>query len=184
MHDKLRLTGGRRRATARGVDFLYSLYDALVSVNVPSDKARAVVDAMERDMGTTLATKSDLDSRQLLLRHEFEGFRREMSLEFAAVRKDLDVGLAAIRKDMESGFATVRRDMEAALAAVRKDMEAGLAAVRKDMDAALAAVRRDMDTGLADVRKDMELMRKSLTIQLGSMYVAGMGILFAALRFT
>jgi hypothetical protein len=35
-------------------------YDALVSINVPSDKARAVVDAMERDMGTTLATKQDL----------------------------------------------------------------------------------------------------------------------------
>ena len=32
------------------VDYLYSLYDALVSINVPSDKARAVVDAMERDM--------------------------------------------------------------------------------------------------------------------------------------
>lgn len=38
------------------MDFLYSLHDALVSINVPSDKARAVVDAMERDMGTTLAT--------------------------------------------------------------------------------------------------------------------------------
>lgn len=100
------------------MDFLYSLYDALVSVNVPSDKARAVVDAMERDMGTTLATKSDLDSRQLLLRHELEGLRREMSFEFAAVRKDMD------------------------------------------------------------------LMRKSMTIQLGSMYVVGMGLLFAALRLT
>mgnify|MGYP006316935533 FL=1 len=32
------------------MDYLYSLYDALVSINVPSDKARAVVDAMERDM--------------------------------------------------------------------------------------------------------------------------------------
>lgn len=100
------------------MDFLYSLYDALVSGNVPSDKARAVVDAMERDMGTTLATKSDLDSRQLLLRHELESFRREMSLEFAAVRKDMD------------------------------------------------------------------LMRKSMTTQLGSMYVVGMGLLFAALRLT
>ena len=43
------------------VDFLYSLYDALVSISVPNDKARAVVDAMERDMATTLATKQDLE---------------------------------------------------------------------------------------------------------------------------
>ena len=48
------------------MDYLYSLYDALVSINVPNDKARAVVDAMERDMATTIATKSDLQ----LLRQE------------------------------------------------------------------------------------------------------------------
>ena len=34
----------------------------MVGINVPSDKARAVVDAMERDMGTTLATKQDLEA--------------------------------------------------------------------------------------------------------------------------
>lgn len=62
------------------VDYLYSLYDALISIHVPADKARAVVDAMERDMGTTLATKSDLD----LLRTEF---RQELAL----VRKDLEL---------------------------------------------------------------------------------------------
>lgn len=62
------------------MDFLYSLYDALVSINVPSDKARAVVDAMERDMGTTLATKTDL---QLL--------RRELTQEIVLVRKDMEL---------------------------------------------------------------------------------------------
>jgi hypothetical protein len=62
------------------VDYLYSLYDALVSINVPNDKARAVVDAMERDMGTTLATKTDLQ----LLRQEF---RQEMTL----TRKDMEI---------------------------------------------------------------------------------------------
>jgi hypothetical protein len=50
------------------MNYLYSLYDALVSISVPSDKARAVVDAMERDMGTTLATKQDLE----LLRRDME----------------------------------------------------------------------------------------------------------------
>jgi hypothetical protein len=50
------------------MDFLYSLYDAPVSINVPNDKARAVVDAMERDMGTALATKTDLQ----LLRKDLE----------------------------------------------------------------------------------------------------------------
>ena len=34
------------------MSYLYSLYDALVSINVPSDKARAVVDAIEVIVGT------------------------------------------------------------------------------------------------------------------------------------
>ncbi len=37
-----------------------SRYPALVAINVPTEKARAVVDAMEEDMSTQLATKSDL----------------------------------------------------------------------------------------------------------------------------
>lgn len=65
------------------MDYLYSLYDALVSINVPNDKARAVVDAMERDMGTTLATKADL--RPLATREELAQLRE---------------GLALLRKDM------------------------------------------------------------------------------------
>jgi hypothetical protein len=58
------------------MNYLYSLYDALVSINVPNDKARAVVDAMERDMGTTLATKADLQ----LLRQELQLVRKDMEI--------------------------------------------------------------------------------------------------------
>lgn len=65
----------------RPVDYLYSLYDALVSINVPSDKARAVVDAMERDMGTTLATKQDL----VLLRQDIQLLEQKVDSRFALV---------------------------------------------------------------------------------------------------
>ena len=43
-----------------GMSFPVALYDALVSIAVPTEKARAVIDAMEREMGATLATKADL----------------------------------------------------------------------------------------------------------------------------
>lgn len=36
------------------MDYLYSLYDAVVSINVPSDKARAVVDGMRPGSVTVL----------------------------------------------------------------------------------------------------------------------------------
>lgn len=67
------------------MDFLYSLYDALVSIHVPNDKARAVVDAMERDMGTTLATKADL--RALATREEVTQLREGLTL----LRKDMEI---------------------------------------------------------------------------------------------
>lgn len=63
------------------MDFLYSLYDALVSINVPSDKARAVVDAMERDMGTSLATKTDLQ----LLRKDMELLESKIVVKLSLV---------------------------------------------------------------------------------------------------
>ena len=90
------------------MDYLYSLYDALVSIHVPNDKARAVVDAMERDMGTTIATKIDLQMlRQDLIsslasRDELAGVRTDV----AALRQDH----VLIRKEMEllSTTMTVR----------------------------------------------------------------------------
>jgi hypothetical protein len=79
------------------VDYRYSLYDALVSINVPNDKARAVVDAMEREMGTTLATKTDLDH-----------LRGEVRQEIALVRKDLEILSGSVRGEI----AGVRKDLE------------------------------------------------------------------------
>jgi hypothetical protein len=62
------------------MSFAISLYDALVSIAVPSDRARAVVDAMEREMGATLATKSDI----LLL-------RQEVNQELTLIRKEMEL---------------------------------------------------------------------------------------------
>lgn len=72
------------------MDYLYTLYDALVSINVPTDKARAVVEAMERDMGTTLATKSDL---QLL--------DQRLNARCDAIEQRLDSTRHSIERDME-----------------------------------------------------------------------------------
>lgn len=79
------------------MDYLYSLYDALISIHVPNDRARAVVDAMERDMGTTLATKSDL-----------EHLRAEIRQETALVRKDLEILASGVRGEI----AGIRKDLE------------------------------------------------------------------------
>ena len=111
------------------MSYLYSLYDALVSINVPSDKARAVVDAMERDMLTQLAGKSDLENLR-----------------------------SAGKADLENLRLAVKGDIDA-------------------MCARLDALRQE-------VRMQQELLRSSMTIRLGLMFVVGLSLLFAALKLT
>ena len=94
------LTASGRRCP---MDYLYSPYDALVSISVPSDKARAVVDAMERDMGTTLATKQDL--LLLATREDLLATKQDLRLlankaELLLVKQDV----AVLRQEMESRF--------------------------------------------------------------------------------
>ena len=70
---------------------LHALYDALVSINVPTSKALAVVESMERDMLSQLATKSDVEHAQLLTRSEIDGLRNEFRIERNLLRQDMEV---------------------------------------------------------------------------------------------
>jgi hypothetical protein len=99
------------------VDYLYSLYDALVSINVPNDKARAVVDAMERDMGTTLATKADLQSLSLATKADLENLRVATKSDLQSLRQEMT--LLATKADV----AELRADLRQEITLVRKDME-------------------------------------------------------------
>ncbi|MGA2023513.1 MAG: hypothetical protein ABSH23_02005, partial [Steroidobacteraceae bacterium] len=93
---------------------LYSLYDALISINVPSDKAKAVVDAMERDMSTLLASKSDI----AMLRQDLDGARMATKGDLAILRQDLDAARAATKSDI----GMLRQDLDAARAATKSDI--------------------------------------------------------------
>jgi hypothetical protein len=89
------------------VDYLYSLYDALVSINVPNDKARAVVDAMERDMATTIATKADLQLLRQELKADLQSFKQELKTDIGNLRHELHQAIGLVRKDMEILSATM-----------------------------------------------------------------------------
>jgi hypothetical protein len=98
--------GQHQTQMRHAVDYLYSLYDALVSINVPNDKARAVVDAMERDMATTIATKADLH----LLKQDLHLLKQELTALIQTSVAELRQETTLIRKDMEllSTTMTVR----------------------------------------------------------------------------
>jgi hypothetical protein len=66
-----------------------SLYDALVSVNIPADKARAVVAALELEMTSVLATKSDIELLRQEVKTEIGSLRQELYSVRDLLKKDL-----------------------------------------------------------------------------------------------
>ena len=78
------------------MDHLYSLYDALVSINVPNDRARAVVDAMERDMLSELVTKTEFKAELQLLRHEMGTMRDLLSKDIQHLSTVMTVRLGSL----------------------------------------------------------------------------------------
>jgi len=75
------------------MSFQFSLYDALVSVEVPPDKARAVIDALESDMGATLATKADVR----LLQRDIDQLRKDVERDLELLRSSMTVRLGSIQ---------------------------------------------------------------------------------------
>jgi hypothetical protein len=75
---------------------VYSLYDALVSIKVPDEKAKAVIDAMEREMMDKLATKADLASVRELVSKDLEMLRFSMDHKFEQLESRLTIRLGAI----------------------------------------------------------------------------------------
>ena len=88
-----RLTKFRRTSSRPVMSFQFSLYDALVSVDVPPDKARAVIDALERDMGATLETKSDVR----LLQRGIDQLRKDVERDLELLRSSMTVRLGSIQ---------------------------------------------------------------------------------------
>lgn len=99
------------------MDYLYSLYDALVSINVPSDKARAVVDALERDMGTTLATKQDLQmfatkTEFMALKQDVQLLRQEMGSMRTELRQEIGNRCSLLSHEIATLRGEVSRDLK------------------------------------------------------------------------
>jgi hypothetical protein len=148
------------------VTALYSLYDALVSINVPGDKARAVVDAMERDMTTVLATQSDLSL--LRMRGDLGWVRSELGGEIARLRQELGGEIALLRQGLGSEIAVLRQELASSSAATKSEF---------------AVLRQQLESFRAETNSKFALLHQSLTIRLGSMLVGAIGVIYTLLRF-
>lgn len=67
------------------MSFELTLYDALLSIDVPADKARAVIDALEHDMGSTLATKQDIRLLEQKLEQKIDLLQSSMTIRLGSI---------------------------------------------------------------------------------------------------
>ena len=72
---------------------VYSMYDALVSINVPTEKAKAVIDAMEREMMDKVATKVDLEHAQQILSRDMQALRVDIDHKLEKLESKLVIRL-------------------------------------------------------------------------------------------
>jgi hypothetical protein len=69
-----------------------ALYEALIQAKVPQPAARRVVEALESDMSTSLATKQDIEQ----LEQRLAAVDARMLERFAASQRELDLKLAGL----------------------------------------------------------------------------------------
>jgi hypothetical protein len=58
-----------------------------------------------------------------------------------------------------------------------------IAALRAELKAEIAAVRAEIAAVRAELKAEIELLRRDLTIRVGSMFIVAVGVLLAAMRY-
>src|SRR5262245_50456453 len=109
---------------------VYSMYDALVSINVPTEKAKAVIDAMEREMMDKVATKADLEHVRDILSRDIRSLESATKVDFVHLREALsrDIQATNVRIDNVTSQLTIRFiGIAAALASIAVALASAIA---------------------------------------------------------
>ena len=85
----------------------------------------------------------------------------------------------ATKQDMEMLKLATKQDLEALKVATKQD----LALLKQAMDGRFALVDQRFESLRSDISRDLAALDLRMTIKLGSMFVAGIGLVLAALRF-
>jgi hypothetical protein len=132
----------------------------LRDAGVPREQAEAHAAVMADMIFTEVASRADVDQAVGGLGGEmhaaFDGLRGGMAAEFAAVRAEMATELAAVRAEMAAEFAAVREEM--------------------------AGLRAGMDLRFAGVDAALAALGNRLTLRLGGLMVAGIGVLATLIR--
>jgi hypothetical protein len=142
----------------------------------PGPQAAGAAEAMAEAMsGAELATKADLLATKSDLQREIGLVRNEVGL----VRTGLMHEIGLVRTDLMHEVGLVRTDLMHEIGLVRTDLDREMGRVRSDM----TSMETRLTAATVGVRNELELLRRDLTIRLGTMIIGGTGIMLAAMRF-
>jgi uncharacterized protein involved in exopolysaccharide biosynthesis len=127
------------------------------------------------------------DTLKLARRLESAGFPPKQAGDTAEALADAMSGaelatkadLGAVRADL----AAVKTELKAEIAALRAELKGDIAALRAELKGDISALRAELKADIVALKADIELLRRDLTIRLGSMIVVAVGILLAAIRY-
>ena len=140
--------------------------DKLESSGFSAQQAAGVTGALaDALLESNLATKGDVERSGAALRAEMAAMRSELKADIAQVRTELKADIAHVRTELKGDMAAFRAE------------------VKGDMGTFQAELRADMGRFRSEQRGAIELLRRDMTIRLGTMMVAGFGVMLAAMRY-
>jgi hypothetical protein len=120
------------------------------------------------------------DTLKLARRLEAAGFSGKQAADTAeALAEAMSGAELATKPDL----VALRAGLKGEIAALRVELKTDIAALRAEFKADIAALRAELKADIALVRREMEVLRRDMTIRLGSKMIVAVGILLAAIRY-
>jgi DNA anti-recombination protein RmuC len=143
---------------------LYLLYDALIGIHVPNDRARAVVNALEQDMSQSLATKTDLQALSV------------------ATKADLLAQTSILRAELKAQSTELRADMQTLATELRSEMKAQATELRSEMKTQAAELRAEIQQLRHYIDDKLHRLTLTLATLMVTIMTAGIGLLVTLQR--
>uniref|UniRef100_UPI0020109D18 CCDC90 family protein n=1 Tax=Pseudomonas sp. MWU13-2105 TaxID=2935074 RepID=UPI0020109D18 len=87
------------------------LYKALVASNVPDEHATAVIEAMEKEMTSVFASKTDVSAVRTELKADIAVLRSEVKADISALRSEVKADISALRTELKSDISELQKSL-------------------------------------------------------------------------
>ena len=136
---------------------------------------------------------TSLDTLQTAKRLKEAGFDEPQAEALTGLLRDVQeaeqgqlatkADLGRVAADLDGKIERVAADLDAKIERVAAELDAKIERVAAELDAKIERVAAELRAEFALIRSEMEVLRRDLTIRLGSMIVVATGVLLAAKFF-